>query len=94
MLSVEPETELGAAIGKRAPMAEPIYRRVIVKISGEALAGGDGCQDGELGIRQATLERIAADLAAARALGVTLGVVVGGGNFIRGAGASQRACRA
>jgi uridylate kinase len=71
-------------------MAEPIYRRVIVKISGEVLAGGDGSQDGELGIRQATLERIAADLAAARALGVTLGVVVGGGNFIRGAGASQK----
>jgi len=71
-------------------MAEPIYRRVIVKISGEVLAGGDGGQDGEFGIRQATLERIAADLVAARALGVTLGVVVGGGNFIRGAGAAQK----
>jgi uridylate kinase len=78
-------------------MARPIYRRVIVKISGEALAGRDGGQVGEhagepgdFGIQHATLERIAADLVATRALGVTLGVVVGGGNFIRGAGASKK----
>jgi uridylate kinase len=71
-------------------MAKPIYRRVIVKISGEALAGRDGGQSGDFGIQHATLERIAADLVATRALGVTLGVVVGGGNFIRGAGASQQ----
>jgi uridylate kinase len=78
-------------------MARPIYRRVIVKISGEVLAGrnggGDGDRNGEsgdFGIQQAILERIAADLAASRALGVTLGVVVGGGNFIRGAGASKK----
>ena len=73
-------------------MASPIYRRVVVKISGEALAGRTGDQSGaaDFGIQQATLERIAADLVATRALGVTLGVVVGGGNFIRGAGASQK----
>jgi len=78
-------------------MAKPIYRRVIVKISGEVLAGhnsgqgGDpGGKSGDFGVQQATLERIAADLAATRALGVTLGVVVGGGNFIRGAGASKK----
>ncbi|HEV3372829.1 MAG TPA: UMP kinase [Xanthobacteraceae bacterium] len=67
-------------------MAKPIYRRVIVKISGEVLAG----RPGGFGIEQATLDRIAADLVEARALGVTLGVVVGGGNFIRGASASQK----
>ncbi len=69
-------------------MASPIYRRVIVKISGEALAGRTGDPNGaaaDFGIHQATLERIAADLVATRALGVTLGVVVGGGNFVRGA---------
>ncbi|HWF93905.1 MAG TPA: UMP kinase [Xanthobacteraceae bacterium] len=69
-------------------MASPIYRRVIVKISGEALAGRTGDQNraaADFGIHEATLERIAADLVAARALGVTLGVVVGGGNFMRGA---------
>ena len=73
-------------------MASPIYRRVIVKISGEALAGrtGDPNGAGDFGIQQATLERIAADLVATRALGVTLGVVVGGGNFMRGASASQK----
>ena len=42
-------------------MAEPIYRRVIVKVSGEALMGPDG-----FGIHQPTLERIAADLVAAQ----------------------------
>jgi uridylate kinase len=78
-------------------MAKPIYRRVIVKISGEVLAGynsgqgGDpGGKSGDFGVQQATLERIAADLVATRALGVTLGVVVGGGNFIRGAGAAKK----
>jgi len=72
-------------------MAKPIYSRVIVKISGEALAGakGGGGQSG-YGIEPSTLERIAGDLVAAHALGVTLGVVVGGGNFIRGAGASGK----
>jgi uridylate kinase len=60
-------------------MAEPAYRRVIVKLSGEALAGSEG-----YGIHQPTIERIAADLVAARALGVALGVVVGGGNILRG----------
>jgi uridylate kinase len=66
-------------------MAKPVYRRAIVKISGEALAG----ESGGFGIEQATLDRIAADLVASRALGVKLGVVVGGGNFMRGASASQ-----
>ena len=73
-------------------MAKPIYHRVIVKISGEALAGRNGDDSGasgDFGIRQATLESIAADLVASRALGVTLGVVVGGGNFMRGASASK-----
>jgi uridylate kinase len=60
-------------------MAEPVRRRVIVKVSGEALTGPDS-----YGIHQPTLDRIANDLAAARALGVTLGVVVGGGNVLRG----------
>jgi len=60
-------------------MAEPIYRRVMVKLSGEALAGGEG-----YGIHQPTIDRIAADLVAAHALGVAVGVVVGGGNILRG----------
>jgi uridylate kinase len=66
-------------------MADPLYRRVVVKVSGEALMGPD-----HFGIHQPTLERIAADLAAARALGVDVGVVVGGGNIFRGVTVSQQ----
>ena len=66
-------------------MAKPIYRRVVVKVSGEALMGPD-----QFGIHQPTLEGIAADLAAAHALGVALGVVVGGGNIFRGMTVSQK----
>jgi uridylate kinase len=60
-------------------MTKPVYRRVVVKVSGEALMGG-----GDFGIHQPTLERIAADLVATQALGVAVGVVVGGGNIFRG----------
>jgi len=60
-------------------MVKPAYRRVIVKVSGEALSGPEG-----FGIHQPTIDRIAKDVIAARALGVTLGVVVGGGNILRG----------
>ena len=66
-------------------MAEPLYRRVIVKLSGVALTGKQG-----YGIEQAMVERIAADLAATAALGVELGVVVGGGNIFRGVEVSKR----
>ena len=66
-------------------MAEPLYHRVVVKISGEALMGPHA-----FGIHQPTLERIAADLVAARALGVSLGVVVGGGNIFRGVKVAQQ----
>ena len=66
-------------------MAKPIYRRVLVKVSGEALMG-----PGDFGIHQATLERIAADLVATHALGVELGIVVGGGNIFRGVTVSQQ----
>jgi len=66
-------------------MPEPAFRRIIVKISGEALSGPES-----FGIHQPTLERIAADLAAARALPVTIGVVVGGGNIFRGVEVSGR----
>ncbi len=66
-------------------MAKPIYRRVLVKVSGEALMG-----PGNFGIHQDTLDRIAADLVATQALGVELGIVVGGGNIFRGVTVSQQ----
>jgi len=66
-------------------MSDPLYRRVIVKLSGEALTGASG-----FGIDQATVERLARDLVATAKLGVELGVVVGGGNLFRGVEVSER----
>jgi uridylate kinase len=66
-------------------MADPLHRRVIVKLSGEALTGTQG-----FGIDQKMVERLAADLVAAAALGIELGVVVGGGNIFRGVEVSGR----
>lgn len=66
-------------------MTEPVHRRVVVKLSGEALAGGQG-----FGIDQSMIERIAVDLAGAARLGAELGVVVGGGNLFRGVEVSAR----
>jgi uridylate kinase len=65
-------------------MSSPAYRRVIVKISGEALSASGA------GIDQATVERIASDLVGAASAGVELGVVVGGGNIFRGVEVSAR----
>ena len=61
-------------------MASSAYRRVIVKVSGEAFSGPN-----DFGIHAPTIEAIVSDLVAARAQGVTIGVVVGGGTLIRGA---------
>jgi uridylate kinase len=66
-------------------MAEPLYRRVVVKLSGEYLAGSQG-----FGFDQATVDRIAGDLIAARELGTEIAVVVGGGNIVRGVEVSAR----
>ncbi len=66
-------------------MPEPSFRRVIVKLSGEALSGPE-----PFGIHRPTIDAFAADLIAAHALGVTLGVVVGGGNVLRGVEISEQ----
>ena len=60
-------------------MAQPVYARVVVKLSGEALAGPAG-----FGVDQSIVETIAADIAASRRLGVDIALVVGGGNIGRG----------
>jgi uridylate kinase len=59
------------------------YRSVMVKLSGEVLGGKAGT-----GLDQPMLKAVAADLVATRKAGVTVGVVVGGGNFMRGAAVS------
>jgi uridylate kinase len=56
------------------------YKRVLLKISGEALQGRQGS-----GIENETLDRLAADIAEISRSGVQIGLVVGGGNLIRGA---------
>ena len=68
-------------------MAEPVYRRVVIKLSGEYLAGSQS-----FGIDQPTVDRIADELIAARQLGVEVAVVVGGGNIVRGV-EFRAACR-
>ncbi len=55
------------------------WKRVVIKLSGEALQGGSAH-----GLDAATLARLAADLAAAAENGHEVAVVVGGGNFFRG----------
>ncbi len=71
-------------------MAAPLYRRVLLKCSGEALMG-----DGDYGIDFRTVERIAQDVRDACALGIQLCLVLGGGNIFRGvAGATQGMARA
>ncbi|MBN8919347.1 MAG: UMP kinase [Rhizobiales bacterium] len=66
-------------------MTSPRYRRVVVKVSGEALAS-DGAA-----IEPGILDRIVKDLALAREQGASLGVVVGGGNFLRGGSVASAA---
>ena len=61
----------------------PVYRRVVLKLSGEALAGSVG-----YGIDPPVLERIAAEIRDVVALGVEVAIVIGGGNIFRGIAAS------
>jgi uridylate kinase len=64
--------------------ARPRYRRVILKISGESF-----CAPGGLGLQQEALARIGGEIAEVAALPVQVAVVVGGGNFLRGATSGQ-----
>jgi uridylate kinase len=57
----------------------PVYRRVLLKLSGEALMGGDA-----YGINRDVLSRVAGELKSVVATGVQLAVVIGGGNIFRG----------
>ena len=66
-------------------MTDPVYRRVVIKLSGEYLAGEQG-----FGIDQPTIDRVADDLIAARHLGTEVAVVIGGGNIFRGVEVSSR----
>ncbi|NLM37511.1 MAG: UMP kinase, partial [Firmicutes bacterium] len=66
-------------------MEKPKYRRIMLKLSGEALAGEKG-----FGLDHEVVMKIARQIQEVVALGVEVSVVVGGGNFWRGATASSQ----
>jgi uridylate kinase len=66
-------------------MAEPVFRRVLLKLSGEALLGTQG-----FGIDPNVADRIAQEVHDVHDLGVQVAIVVGGGNFIRGVAAAAQ----
>ena len=61
------------------------YNRILLKLSGEALAGDD-----KFGINNDTIFQIAEDVASAHKTGVQIGIVIGGGNIFRGVAASTK----
>jgi uridylate kinase len=66
-----------------AGSGRPAYRRVVLKLSGEALAGNQG-----YGIDPLVLDRVASEVRDVAALGVQIAIVIGGGNIFRGVAAS------
>jgi len=66
-------------------MLKAKYQRVLLKFSGEALAGDKG-----FGIDPTVLDEVCTEIQAAKELGIELGIVIGGGNIFRGLAASER----
>ena len=64
-------------------MTDPKYRRILLKISGEMLAGDQG-----YGIQPSILDGLAKEIADVRSLGIEIALVIGGGNIFRGIAAS------
>jgi uridylate kinase len=60
-------------------MSTPVYKRILLKISGEALAAGQG-----FGVDNTRVHEIAAEIGEVHRLGIEIAIVVGGGNFFRG----------
>ena len=66
-----------------AAAGRPVYSRIVLKLSGEALAGSQG-----YGIDPPVLDRVGADIREVIDLGVQVAIVIGGGNIFRGIAAS------
>lgn len=66
-------------------MPKPIYKRILLKMSGEALTGRQG-----LGIDPEVVNNVALELKEVKELGLDIGIVIGGGNIFRGLSASAR----
>jgi uridylate kinase len=67
-------------------MTTPAYKRILLKLSGEALAAGQG-----FGVDNTRVHEIAAEIAEVHRLGVDIAIVVGGGNFFRGVAEQAKA---
>ena len=76
-MTAQPAAVPVAAIPSAA--REPAYRRILLKLSGEALMGEDS-----YGINREVIDRIVAEIADVTRLGVEVAVVIGGGNIFRG----------
>ena len=63
---------------------KPAYRRILLKLSGEALMGEEG-----FGIDPKVLDRMAQEIKELVEMGIQVGLVIGGGNLFRGAGLSR-----
>jgi uridylate kinase len=70
-------------VAAEAGSRRPAYRRIVLKLSGEALAGSQG-----YGLDPPMLVRIAAEVREVTELGVHIAIVIGGGNIFRGVAAS------
>ncbi|HET7185271.1 MAG TPA: UMP kinase [Terriglobales bacterium] len=66
-------------------MPEPVFKRVLLKLSGEALAAGQG-----FGVDPIRVHEIAAEIQDVHSLGVQIAIVIGGGNFFRGVAEQAR----
>ena len=60
-------------------MAEPVFKRILLKLSGEALAANQG-----FGVDSVRVHEIAGEIQEVHSLGVQIAIVIGGGNFFRG----------
>jgi uridylate kinase len=76
-MSPESSAVTGDAVAQ--PAAQPAYRRILLKLSGEALMGDDA-----YGINRAVIDRIVTEIAEVARMGVEIAVVIGGGNIFRG----------
>ena len=66
------------------PNSQPVFKRILLKLSGEALMGA-----GDYGVDTEVIARMADEVRELRQMGVEVGMVIGGGNLFRGAGLAR-----
>jgi len=71
---------------KPSQLPKPIFKRVLLKLSGEALMG----ESNKLGIDPQTVDKISQEISEVAHMGVQIGIIIGGGNIFRGLSASAR----